>query len=116
MRFLADVNAGGAVVRWLTEQGHDVVEVADTDPRMADGDILHWASGERRVIVTTDRDFEEMVWREARPHRGILRLENLPRVPRLALLADVLRRHAHDLSEGATVIATSQKVRVRRPA
>ena len=114
MRFLADVNAGRAVVGWLDGQGHDVTEVADSDPRMTDDAILRHASSQQRIVVTTDRDFEEMVWREGRSHRGILRLEKLPRAQRLALLADVMRHYAEDLASGAIVIATSRKIRVRR--
>lgn len=116
MRFLADVNAGRAVVRWLTSRGHDVAQTAEEDPRMLDGDVLRRAVEEQRIVVTTDRDFEEMIWREGRRYNGLLRLENLPRAQRLALLEDVLRLHERALTEGAIVIATDQKIRIRRRA
>jgi len=115
VRFLVDVNAGGTVARWLAERGHDVALVTDKDPRMTDGDILRWAVHEHRIIVTTDQDFEEMIWRERRAHNGVLRLENLPRLQRSILLEDVLRSHRHDLESGAIVIALSRKTRIRRP-
>ncbi|MCA9993588.1 MAG: DUF5615 family PIN-like protein [Anaerolineales bacterium] len=114
MRFLVDVNASGALSRWLSEHGHDVAEVIKRDQRMRDEDILRWAIDEQRIIVTTDQDFEENIWREQQSHCGVLRLENLPRRERLALLEDVLARHYQDLVEGAIVIALSRKVRVRR--
>ena len=114
MKFLIDVNASGVVARWLAEQGHDVARVADRDPRMEDKAILAWAISEDRVIVTTDQDFEAMIWREARAHKGVLRLENLPRVERKALLRDVLESHEKDLLSGAIVIALSKKIRIRR--
>ena len=81
---------------------------------MSDEDILTWAVNERRIIVTTDQDFEEMIWREGKRHCGVLRLENLPRAQREALLEDVLREYSHTLASGAIVIAQSRKVRVRR--
>jgi hypothetical protein len=34
--FLLDVNASGAVARWLIDRGHDVAEVGQIDPRMSD--------------------------------------------------------------------------------
>ena len=40
MRFLVDVNASGALSRWLLEMGHDVAQVAEQDPRMRDEDLL----------------------------------------------------------------------------
>jgi len=43
MKFLADVNASGALARWLLEHGYDVLRVADVDPRMEDPKILKWA-------------------------------------------------------------------------
>lgn len=63
MRFLADVNAGGATMQWLAARGDDVVEVASRDAAMEDEDFLRWARAENRVILTTDRDFKELVYR-----------------------------------------------------
>lgn len=116
MDFLLDVNASGAVAKWLIKHGHDIAEVAKTDPRMTDEEILSWAVREHRIIVTTDNDFEEMIWRQGRSHCGVLRLENLPRAERLALLRDALERYGRDLKSGAIVIALSTKFRVRSGA
>ena len=115
MNFLLDVNASGAVARWLIHLGHDVVEVGQKNPRMSDNEILSWAVMERRIIVTTDNDFEEMIWRQGKPHCGVLRLENLPRSERIVLLRDVLDRHSRDLESGAIVIALRTKFRIRKP-
>ena len=115
MNFLLDVNASGTVARRLIHLGYDVAEVGQKDPRMSDNEILSWAVWERRIIVTTDNDFEEMIWRQGKPHCGVLRLENLPRSERIALLNDVLARHSQDLESGAIVIALSTKFRVRKP-
>lgn len=115
MKFLVDVNASGSLVDGLMRLGHDVSAVAEKDPRMRDEDILRWAVTEQRIIVTTDHDFEEMIWREGKSHCGVLRLENLPRAERRTLLEDVLHHHGQDLTSGAIVIAQSGKIRIRRP-
>lgn len=114
MNFLLDVNASGVVAQWLIHQGHDIVEVGQKDPKMSDNEILNWAIKEHRIIITTDNDFEEMIWRQGRPHCGVLRLENLPRFERIKLLRDVMDRHSRDLESGAIVIALSTKFRVRK--
>ena len=114
MKFLVDVNASGAITKRLQDLGHDVAEVVTQDERMKDEDILTWAVREQRIIVTTDQDFEEMVWRANKSHKGILRLENLPRKPRLMLLEAVLEMHGPMLAKGAIVIAMSRKIRIRR--
>jgi len=115
MRFLLDVNAGGSLVNWLEDLGHDVLEVRHRDPRMKDDDIFEWAVKEERIIITTDSDFEETIWRQGKIHSGILRLENLPRLERKALLFDALDKHGSDLDSGAIVIASKTKFRVRKP-
>ncbi len=115
MKFLVDVNASGFLVDELMRLGHDVAPVAAKDPRMPDDDILRWAVSEQRIIVTTDHDFEEMIWRAGKAHCGVLRLENLPRAERGILLDDVLQHHSQDLASGAIVIAQSRKIRIRRP-
>jgi predicted nuclease of predicted toxin-antitoxin system len=114
VNFLLDVNASGAVSKWLVKRGHDVVEVGLKDPKMSDREILEWAVKENRIIITTDNDFEEMIWRQGRPHCGVLRLENLPRPERIMLLSDVLDLYSRDLESGAIVIALSNKFRVRK--
>ena len=57
MKFLIDVSAGGALVQWLIDAGHDVVQVVDEDARMADSEIPRWAMRQERIIVTTDGSF-----------------------------------------------------------
>lgn len=78
MKFLIDVNASGSVASCFIDQGHDVALVSAKDPRVPDEEVLKWALSEERIIVTTDKDFEEMIWHQARKHCGVLRLENLP--------------------------------------
>ena len=115
MRFLTDVNASGALVKWLRDMGHDVIQVADRDAGLPDDEILQWAVLEQRIIVTTDNDFEEMIWRQGKTHCGVLRLENLPRAKRKTLLESVLTNYAEFLASGAIIIAQTRKVRIRRP-
>jgi predicted nuclease of predicted toxin-antitoxin system len=114
MKFLLDVNTGGSLVSWLQEMGHDVMQVRTIDPRMKDEEILDWANREKRIIVTTDKDFEEMIWRENKRHCGLLRIEALPRSERCALFMYVLNRHQQDLESGGIVIALKKKIRIRR--
>lgn len=115
MKFLTDVNASGALAQWLQELGHDVIQVADRDAGLSDDEILQWAVQEQRIVITTDNDFEEMIWRQGKSHCGVLRLENLPRAERKILLEDVLAHYAEFLASGAIVIALTRKVRIRRP-
>ena len=113
MKFLIDVNASRTLGDWLKQMGHDVIYVTDTDPQMSDEKILDWAVVSGRIIVTTDNDFEQMIWQQRKSHCGILRLENLPREQRKTLLMDALKLHSEDLSDGKIVIAMKNKFRIR---
>ncbi len=68
---------------------------------------------EDRIIITTDVDFEQMIWLQQKSHRGVLRLENLPRLERKKLLEEVLINHGKQFESRAVVIATKQKIRIR---
>ncbi|MBG1269591.1 DUF5615 family PIN-like protein [Nostoc sp. WHI] len=114
MKFLIDVNASRALGNWLQDIGHEVVYVSDTDPEMRDEHILEWAVMEQRIIMTTDNDFEQMIWQQRKRHCGVLRLENLPREARKVLLIDALKLHSEDLLNGRIVIAMKNKFRIRQ--
>lgn len=114
MKFLLDVNASGSLSDFLIDLEYDVACVRDVDRSMTDGDILAWAVREQRIIITTDSDFEQLIWLQDQPHCGVLRLENLPRSKRLSLLQDVLADYDRELEAGSIVIATEQKIRIRR--
>ena len=114
MKFLIDVNASRTLGNWLQEMGHDVVYVSDTNPEMIDEHILELAVASKRIIVTTDDDFEQMIWQQRKRHCGILRLENLPREARKVLLIDAFKLHGEDLLNGRIVIAMKNKFRIRQ--
>lgn len=114
MKFLLDVNTSGVLYKLLLESGYDIECVTNVDSGMSDDVILDWAVREERIIITTDSDFEQMIWLQEKPHYGVLRLENLPRQERIALFQEVFANHARDLESGLIVIATQRKIRVRR--
>jgi predicted nuclease of predicted toxin-antitoxin system len=89
MRFLVDECTGPAVARWLRQE-HEVFSVYHEARGMQDEDVLAKAYREAWVLITNDKDFGEKVYRESRPHRGIvlLRLED----ERSLVKIEVLRR------------------------
>jgi predicted nuclease of predicted toxin-antitoxin system len=114
MKFLLDVNTSGVLLKILLESGHDIVCVTDIDSGMSDDKILDWAVREERIIITTDSDFEQMIWLQERRHYGVLRLENLPRQERIELFQEILANHSLELGLGMVIIATQKKIRIRK--
>ncbi|MBY0493812.1 MAG: DUF5615 family PIN-like protein [Cyanobacteria bacterium] len=67
MRFLANENIPGPIVRALRELGHDVVSAKEQHAGEADRVLLEVAQNERRVTVTCDTDFGELAFRLGLP-------------------------------------------------
>lgn len=61
MRFLADENCDFAATRALREAGHDVALVRDLCPGASDEAVASLARGERRILLTEDKDFGQLV-------------------------------------------------------
>ncbi|MGD9954160.1 MAG: DUF5615 family PIN-like protein [Burkholderiales bacterium] len=61
MRFLADESCDMAIVRALQSSGHDVARVADRAAGMMDDRVAAIAQEERRVLLTEDKDFGQLV-------------------------------------------------------
>jgi predicted nuclease of predicted toxin-antitoxin system len=66
LRLLANENVPGAAVRALAERGHDVAWVHERSPGASDDSVLAMSHAERRLLLTFDRDFGELVFRRGR--------------------------------------------------
>ncbi len=116
MKFFADENVARAIVSWLRSLGHDVLYAAEAGPGEPDSPWLERAQSEERLIVTADKDFGEVVFRECRTTHGVvlLRIEHLTipqRVARLQAVWAVVEAN----QSGTFVVITERKVRVRKP-
>ncbi len=73
MRFLADESCDFSIVRALRAAGHDVVAVAEGLLRgSGDVKVIEVASAERRILITEDKDFGQLVFASARANSGVL--------------------------------------------
>jgi predicted nuclease of predicted toxin-antitoxin system len=114
MRFIVDESAGAAVVDYLRIAGHDVLAVAETIPQADDPEILIRAMNERRILITNDKDFGELVFRGGQTHHGVvlLRLHDEKSTNRVRVIKDVVERYA-DRLPGHFAVATDASVRIR---
>jgi len=72
MRFLADENCDFSVVRALRAEGHDVVSVSDVSPRAEDSDVIRLAVKEKRILITEDKDFGQLVYAHRLQTLGVI--------------------------------------------
>ena len=72
MRWLIDECVDANLATLLRESGHDVVYMSDVAPRTADPEVLNRAEREKRLLLTEDKDFGDLVFRQARPAPGLV--------------------------------------------
>ncbi len=116
MRFLLDQSTDRRLLHWLRQHGHDATVIAvDYPPSLPDTEVLTLAHGEQRILITEDRDFGELVFRQNQAHMGIvyLRLGRAELPVKEQRLAFALSHYAERLDEFLVVTLRSVRVRVR---
>jgi predicted nuclease of predicted toxin-antitoxin system len=115
MRSIIDECLGPAVARWLRDQGHDVVSIFEVARGSGDEDILAAAVRDDRVLITADKDFGDLVFRDGHAHRGVilLRLDDETTQNTIRVLSDLLDAHLDQIDHNFVVV-TEAGFRVNR--
>ncbi len=110
MRFLVDECTGSHVANWLIEIGHDVFSVYDELRGATDDEILRKAYTENWILITNDKDFGEMVFRERRLHHGVvfLRIEDERSTTKIAAIDKLLQNYPERIADTFVVVTDSQ--------
>ena len=106
MRFLADESCDFGVVRALRTAGHDIMAIAEVSPREEDDRVMERALQERRIVVTEDKDFGQLVYANRQTTGGVLFLR-FPAKARTSIattVVDVVRRGGERLKGEFTVV------------
>lgn len=116
MRFVADEGVEARIVERLRFEGHDVDYVAELAPGITDDEVLDLANTGRRVLVTVDKDFGELVFRLHRVTEGVLlvRLPGMSSDDKAELVAGAVRDHGGQMPGAFTVISPGV-IRIRPP-
>ncbi len=115
MKFLADESVDLQVVDRLRKDGHEVWYVAEMEPGIPDELVLSWANQERAILVTADKDFGELVFRQKRISRGVVltRLAGLSPGQKADLVSTAISQHSLEL-ENAFAVIVPGSIRIRR--
>lgn len=116
-RVLIDQGLAPGVAHILNSQGWDVVHVSEIGLAAADDrEILDFAAASGRVCVTLDHDFHThlALARATGPSVVFVRREGIGAMVQAGIIAEVWKRYARELAEGAAISVSSTSVRVRR--
>jgi predicted nuclease of predicted toxin-antitoxin system len=115
VRLLIDSSIWAPVVGDLRRAGHDVEAVRDWTSDPGDHAILSYAHMHRRILVTLDKDFGDLIVRDGQPHAGLLRLVTDSVHDQISMILEAIDRHGDDLLAGAIVTVEEDRIRVRPP-
>jgi predicted nuclease of predicted toxin-antitoxin system len=115
VRLVADEGVDKQVVERLRQDGHDVVYIAEFDPGVDDKLVLQTASDSGVLLITADKDFGELVFRQHRVHSGVvlLRLAGVPPQRKAEIVASCLEDHSQEMAAAFIVISTNN-LRIRK--
>jgi predicted nuclease of predicted toxin-antitoxin system len=115
LKFLVDVGVGEKVEEYLLEKRYDTKAVRSLDHRMADQEIIRLAALEKRIVITMDKDFGELVYHSGMDHCGILllRLEDATGSEKQQVVAKILTKYADNMKNNFCVYQ-NQKFRFKK--
>jgi len=113
MRLLANENVPGPVVEALRAAGHDVAWIRDDAPRLPDSDVLSRAGRQGRLLLTLDKDYGDLVFRQSLPAPwGIALVRFHPPSPEALALRVVAALASRDDWAGHFAVVDQDRVRM----
>jgi predicted nuclease of predicted toxin-antitoxin system len=117
VQFVADESCAAPVIRALRAAGHDVIAIAEISKGIPDEPVMERAFSERRVLITEDADFGELVYARGQPAAGVIfvKFHRRARRAKPGAVVKAVAKLGERLREGFAVIEPG-RVRVgRRP-
>lgn len=74
MKLLLNENLGRSAAEALRRNGHDVVWIGEDFAGTRDPAVMAKAKRESRVLVTKDKDFGELAFKNGQAHNGVILL------------------------------------------
>ena len=115
MNLLADESVDRRIVERLRQDGHEVLYVAEMEPSIDDAVVLERANERSALLVTADKDFVELMFRDKLLTTGgviLLRLTGLSAERKAESVSDAFSNHAAEFSRHFSVISPG-RVRIR---
>jgi len=117
MELVADEGVERGIVVRLRADGHEVLYIAEQEPGISDEIVLKRAREKGAILVASDKDFGELVFRQGRVTAGVvlLRLAGLSESGKASAVSEALSAYAHEIRGAFTVISPgSVRIRPRR--
>jgi predicted nuclease of predicted toxin-antitoxin system len=116
MKIVADENVALPIVTRLRQEGHEVMYIAEMAPSIVDEAVLDAATQGDALLLTDDKDFGDLVYRQHYQTLGVLpmRLAKLSNGKKADVIIRVLSQYSQQLIRSFTVVMPGS-VRIRKP-
>lgn len=106
MNFLVDEGVDRQIVDKLRQDGHSVLYIAEMSPGIADDEVLDMANAQGALLLTSDKDFGELVYRQGRLTSGVIliRLAGLSPIRKAEIVGSAIGQHSEELSSAFIVL------------
>jgi predicted nuclease of predicted toxin-antitoxin system len=115
MNLLADESVDRQIVERLRQDGHDVLYIAEIDPSVSDNAVLDLANKKNALLITVDKDFGEIVFRDGRLSSDgvvLLRLAGLSAENKVKIVSEAFQENMREFPGHFSVIAPG-RIRIR---
>lgn len=115
VNLLADESVDRHIVDRLRQDGHELRYVFEMEPGISDDAVLGLAQQESALLLTADKDFGELVFRQRRVTTGfvLLRLAGLSAENKVKVVVSAINKNTAELPQAFAVI-TPDAIRIRR--
>jgi predicted nuclease of predicted toxin-antitoxin system len=116
LKLYADEGIDRQIVDALRSAGFDVAYAAESDPSVADDALLAKAAAEGRLLLTSDKDFGELVFRLKKINDGVvlIRLFGLSAGSKARLVVEAFSTRSDKLARAFSVLSPGI-LRIRAP-
>lgn len=114
MNFLADENIEAEIVDFLRNNKYEVGYVLEMSPGIVDKEIISQANKNNSILITSDKDFGELVFRQHLVHNGVilLRLHGMPTEKKAEMVLNFIKDYSNKIQNSFSVI-TKSNIRIR---
>jgi predicted nuclease of predicted toxin-antitoxin system len=107
LAFLADECVDQQIVERLRQDGHHVAYVPEMVPGISDDAVLQGANEKQALLLTADKDFGELIFRQGKMAAGVvlIRLAGLSPTTKAEIVAQAILEHGGALFGSFCVIA-----------
>lgn len=113
MNFLVDECVGRQVFNWFKANNYDVLFVKDECEGVSDDVVLEKSRRDGRVLITCDKDFGDMIFRDQKKHVGIVLLRLIDESPKNKIrVLNWLLENNKDIIDNNFLLVSDRNVRI----